>query len=390
VPADLGHGAATAADPSDSGPNILCVHQGHELYGSDRSFVTSVAILRDALPAATVDVLLPRDGPLAASLRGMTGVRTFVADIGSLRSADAARPWTLLRRTLAAARRAVVRGRPYDVLYINTVVVADFILASRFIRARSVVHVREIPSSPAARLAFSLLLAASPAFMIFNSEETRRAYRFLRPAACAVVHNGVEGFDAGPIDPDPTAPLRILVIGRINAWKGQGFLVDAVAHLAPEERRRVQVRIVGDTPEGQSEWRERLEARIRALRLADVVELAPFVEDPGGHYRWADVVAVPSTRPEPFGRVAVEAMSARRAVVAAAHGGLREIVVHGATGLLFRPNDAEDLLVCLRSLLTDRARLAAMGAAGRARFEAQFSVDAYRERLLRALRRALP
>jgi glycosyltransferase involved in cell wall biosynthesis len=77
-------------------------------------------------------------------------------------------------------------------------------------------------------------------------------------------------------------------------------------------------------------------------------------------------------------------------VVAADHGGLSEIVVHGVTGLLFRPNDPVDLLTCLRALLSDRARLAAMGAAGRVRFEAEFSVPAYRDRLLEAWRRALP
>jgi glycosyltransferase involved in cell wall biosynthesis len=372
------------------GARILCVHQGHELYGSDRSFVTSVAILREDDPDATIDVLLPRDGELAAALRRIAGVRTVVGEVGSVRSADAAHPLAALRRTLAAARRAVRQASAYDVVYVNTVVVADYILATRFVRARSIVHVREIPSSFAAKVAFSALLGSSPAFKVFNSERTRDAYWFVRRGSSAVVHNGVEGFDADPVDPEPLAPLRVLLIGRINAWKGQGFLVDAVARLTLEERRRVQVRIVGDAPEGQPVWREELVARVRTLGLEDVVELAPFVGDPSHHYRWADVVAVPSTRPEPFGRVAVEAMSARRAVVAADHGGLSEIVVHGVTGLLFRPNDPVDLLTCLRALLSDRARLAAMGAAGRVRFEAEFSVPAYRDRLLEAWRRALP
>lgn len=382
--------AADPATPGTAGPRILCVHQGYELYGSDRSFVTSVAVLRKADPTATVDVLLPRDGELAAELRRIAGVHTVVGEVGSVRSADAARPLTALRRTVAATRRAVRRASAYDVVYVNTVVVADFILATRFVRARSIVHVREIPSSFAAKLAFSVLLGVSPAFKVFNSERTRDAYWFVRRGSSAVVHNGVEGFAADAADPDPTAPLRVLLIGRINAWKGQAFLVDAVARLTPEERLRVHVRIVGDAPEGQPVWREELVARVRALGLEDGVELAPFVADPGHHYRWADVVAVPSTRPEPFGRVAVEAMSARRAVVAADHGGLAEIVVHGVTGLLFHPNDPADLQACLRSLLADRARLVEMGLAGRVRFESRFSVRAYRDRLLEAWRRALP
>lgn len=386
MPDGVGSGAAAAGG---AGPRVLCVHQGHELYGSDRSFVSSIAILRAADPSATIDVLLPRDGALAAALRGVPGVRTIVDEVGSVRSADAARPLAAVGRTLAAARRAAGRARGYDVVYVNTVVVADYILATRAVRARSIVHVREIPSSFAARLAFSTLLAVSPAFKVFNSERTRDAYWFVRRGTSAVVHNGVEGFAADPVGGDPGAPLRVLLIGRINAWKGQGLLVEAVAGLPDDARRRLQVRIVGDPPEGQEAWRDDLAARVRSLGVEDVVAIAPFVADPGPHFRWADVVAVPSTRPEPFGRVAVEAMSAGRAVVAADHGGLTEIVDPGRTGLLFRPNDAADLRRCLSELLADRARLVAMGEAGRARFEERFSEATYRDRFLAAWRRAL-
>ena len=366
---------------------VLCVHQGYELYGSDRSFLTSVQLLRDAYPAATIDLLLPREGDLTSELRRIEGVRTIVGEVGNVRSSDAARPLAAAWRTVVLTRRAVRRAASYDALYVNTVVVADYILATRFLRARSVIHVREIPPSRAAKLVLSLLLAASPAFKVFNSEHTRQAYWFVPRASCATVHNGVEGFAADPVDTRPDAPLRVLLIGRISAGKGQDFLVDAVARLTPDERRRLRVRIVGDAPDGQGAWREDLGRRVKAAGLGETVELRPFVADPSGHFAWSDVVVVPSTRPESFGRVAVEAMSAGRPVVAADHGGLGEIVRHGVTGLLFRPNDATELLACLRRLQADRALLAEMGTAGRARFEAEFSVATYRARLLRVLQR---
>ena len=47
---------------------IACVHQGYELYGSDRCFVESVAALRAAFPHAEIEVVLPRDGPIVAAL----------------------------------------------------------------------------------------------------------------------------------------------------------------------------------------------------------------------------------------------------------------------------------------------------------------------------------
>ncbi|TIV30126.1 MAG: glycosyltransferase family 1 protein, partial [Mesorhizobium sp.] len=48
---------------------IACVHQGYELYGSDRSFAESVAALRAAFPAAEIEVVLPREGPIVEILK---------------------------------------------------------------------------------------------------------------------------------------------------------------------------------------------------------------------------------------------------------------------------------------------------------------------------------
>ena len=56
----------------------------------------------------------------------------------------------------------------------------------------------------------------------------------------------------------------------------------------------------------------------------------------------ADVIAMPSTVPEPFGRVAVEAGAMGRPVVAFNHVAV-ESVLDGKTGWLAKPNDVDDL-----------------------------------------------
>lgn len=367
---------------------ILCVHQGHELYGSDRSFVSSVQIVRDAFPAATIDVLLPREGELFRVLQRVERVRTIVAEIGSVRSDDARRPIAAIVRTVTRARAAVRRIAAYDAVYVNTAVVADYILATRFSRACAVIHVREIPSSSLAKLAFSSLLAVSPAFKIFNSKRTRSSYWFVNPRRSAAVHNGVEPIIAEPLQARDDRPLHLLLIGRINEWKGHDLLLDAVASMPPEDRARLKVRMVGNAPEGKERLERAIMERVAAEDLQGSVELHPFSDDPSTHFAWADAVVVPSTRPEPFGRVAVEAMSAGRPVVAANHGGLTEIVRHGVDGLLFRPNDAGDLVACLHTLWRDRRALAGMGEAGRASYRERFSVDSYRAGLEDVLVRA--
>jgi glycosyltransferase involved in cell wall biosynthesis len=70
---------------------------------------------------------------------------------------------------------------------------------------------------------------------------------------------------------------------------------------------------------------------------------------------------------EGFGMVALEAMERARPVIAAAIGGLGELVRHGETGLLVAPGEAEPLRAAIVELATDLERAAAMGQAGRRR-----------------------
>ncbi|HEV2029134.1 MAG TPA: glycosyltransferase family 4 protein [Candidatus Dormibacteraeota bacterium] len=83
---------------------------------------------------------------------------------------------------------------------------------------------------------------------------------------------------------------------------------------------------------------------------------------------------VPSRWPEPFGRVALEAMGAGRAVVASAAGGLADLVVDGTTGILVPPGDVAALRAAIQQLLTNPGRREDMGVAGRQR-AAEFSAS---------------
>jgi glycosyltransferase involved in cell wall biosynthesis len=159
------------------------------------------------------------------------------------------------------------------------------------------------------------------------------------------------GVDLDRFDPESITPARLIALaadwrlqddrpvimlpGRITRWKGHVDLIDAVA-LMPN--RNFQVLFVG--PEEQKPlFRDELVQRIHALGLNSVFHIVGTCRDMPAAFMLADVVISASTRPEGFGRIAIEAQAMGRPVIATDHGGSRETVRPGETGWLVPPGD---------------------------------------------------
>ena len=84
-----------------------------------------------------------------------------------------------------------------------------------------------------------------------------------------------------------------------------------------------------------------------------------------------------------------EAMRAGLPVIATDVGGVSEVVVHGVTGLLVPPNDVNALQSAMQQLLDNPAERQRLGEAGRARYEAGFSVDVMAEKTISQYERLL-
>jgi glycosyltransferase involved in cell wall biosynthesis len=367
---------------------ILCIHQGFELYGSDRTFLQSVQAFRQGFPEAAITVLLPRKGLLYDRMREIVqDVRTV--DLMVLRKSEL-NARCLLRMPSAIARIISARRaiEAHDVTYINSVVVLDYILGAAFASRKSIVHVHEIPSAVAARV-FSLLLRVSRAHLIFNSQAASSGIGLPPSVSQTIVLNGVAS-QAGVTPPaarPSDRPLRLLLLGRFNSWKGQTLLVEAISQLSAEERGSVEVRLVGSVFEGQTQFEAAIRTAIAQAGLEQIVRIDPFQPDPLPLYAWADVIVVPSTKPEPFGLVAVESMRSARPVIAAAHGGLLEIVRDGETGTLFAPRSADALAAAIRNYLRNSRLAMTHGAAALQRFNQCFREDRYMDAIAREMKR---
>ncbi len=210
-------------------------------------------------------------------------------------------------------------------------------------------------------------------------------YPTLDPARVHVVHNGIDAAFYRP-DPerdavrslgvDPDRP-SVVFVGRITRQKGLGHLVAAAHKISGD----AQVVLCAGAPDTASiaEETERDVAELAAARpgvtwvrrMLDATELRQLLSS-------ATVFVCPSVY-EPLGIVNLEAMACGTAVVASAVGGIPEVVDHGRTGLLvaFDEHAVEDfrsgIADAVNALLADPDRAAAMGAAGRARAQREFS-----------------
>jgi glycosyltransferase involved in cell wall biosynthesis len=213
-------------------------------------------------------------------------------------------------------------------------------------------------------------------------------YRFSRdvarldPDRLVVIPNGIELSPFDRAEPLPREAIGVpewahmaLFIGRLAEQKGLPILLDAAGRVAAA-RPEWHLVLVGDGPDRD---------RLRELAGSDpaltgrVHWLGPR-DDVPALLKAADLLVLPSLW-EGMPNVILEAMAARRAVVATAVEGTDELVLPGQTGWLVPPNDPRALAGALLDAASDPALLRHYGEAGRSRVESHFTlrnvVDAY-------------
>lgn len=173
----------------------------------------------------------------------------------------------------------------------------------------------------------------------------------------------------------------IVHLGRITPWKGQDILLRALPQILEQVPASRVVLVGAATDEQGRVFEAELRALAAELGVADRVEFAGARRDIAALLAVADVAVHSSTDAEPFGRVIVEAMAASRPVVAAAAGGVPEIVEDGVTGLLVTPGDPAALAGAVGRLLADPEAAGAMGARAAAAAAARFGLRAHAERI---------
>jgi glycosyltransferase involved in cell wall biosynthesis len=263
------------------------------------------------------------------------------------------------------------------------------------IHSISTIHSKFVPQNFVKRIYNQKMLSADGIIAISDyvkSVITSHYSEAVSQEAIQVIHRGV---DLDVFDPAKVSQHRIVRLSetlnlpddgpvvmlpaRATEWKGHAPLIEAVASL---EAKDVTLLLLG-AGDGHSRFIERLRALAIKTGLDGRLRIASGTDDMPAALMLADVVAMPSTIPEPFGRVALEAQAMGRPVVAFKHGGAIESIQEGETGWLAEPNNVEDLARCLHLALKLGPRQRTIWAKrARAYMESDFSTQQMCEKTL--------
>lgn len=290
------------------------------------------------------------------------------------------------------------RERPYDLLHGFYLVRSGFLAAyaGGYLDVPSVVSARgnDLDRSvldPSAAPFVLKALELATCVTAVSRDLARKAAALVPGARVELVPNGVDAHVFRPVVPDRELARALGLDGRsvvgfsgeLRRKKGLTVLLPALAALARE--RPVTLLAAGGVRADDAGLLELFRRQHPGVHLAMLPPRAP--RDLPPLYALMDVFVHPSLR-DGMPNALLEAMACARPVVAAAAGGIPDVVRDGRDGLLVAPGDAGALAGALARLLDDRGLAARVSGEARERVRRDFTPEAEAARY-RALHREL-
>jgi glycosyltransferase involved in cell wall biosynthesis len=228
---------------------------------------------------------------------------------------------------------------------------------------------------PGVMIAFRLLLNAHNSRVTLENCDDRQMWissRIMRPDRIVVMPGcGVDTTAFQPA-PQPVGPPLVVLPARLLSYKGIVEFVEA-ARLLKQRGTRARFALVGEGDPGNP-------ASVPADRLDQwqregAVELFGWHDDMGRIFAQSHIVCLPSHGGEGIPRSLLEAAACGRPIVTTDVPGCRDVAHNGKNGLLVPPQQVTPLADALERLIGDIELRRAMGACGRERALAEFSVE---------------
>lgn len=371
-----------------------------QLGGAELCLLDMLSVLRRAHPDWTSYVIAPDDGPLferAARLGSRVTVLPFPRTLRELGDSGASIDIRSISRLIAGSVAAasyllrlagVIRKLQPTVIHSNSLKMHVLAALTKPHGAKLVWHMHDYLSSrPLMRRVLPLLSSRAEALVAVSENVAEDLKSIIRDRSVTVIHNSVDLDQFSPrgrtADLDKLCGLRIAGPGTVRVgliatmawWKGHRIFLEAIGKLDP--RLAVRAYFIGGEiyrTKSHQESIADLKSYAEELGIARRVGFAGFIADPAEAIRGLDIAVHCSTRPEPFGRVIIEAMACGKPVISSGLGGAAEILSCGDFSRRY-DGTAAGLAQAISSLATDPAERTRLGTNGLKVARASFARD---------------
>ena len=168
----------------------------------------------------------------------------------------------------------------------------------------------------------------------------------------------------------------ILLPGRLTSWKGQEVFIEAINLVNIELGYEAFYGVILGSDQGRDLYKKKLIRLTEQHRMINQIKFIDHCNDMALAYKISDIIVSASIEPEAFGRVAVEAQSMEKPIIASNTGGSNETIIDGKTGFLFESGSAKSLSQKILKIITmDESLLKSIGVEGRKNIIQKFNVE---------------
>ena len=168
----------------------------------------------------------------------------------------------------------------------------------------------------------------------------------------------------------------ILMPGRLTSWKGQEVFIEALNLVNKELGHQSFYAVILGSDQGRNIYSKKIKRLAEQYRLMPQLKFVEHCKNMPLAYKVSDLVVSASIEPEAFGRVAIEAQSMEKPIIASNIGGSNETITNNVSGFLFESGNAESLSKKIIEVLNlDESRLKLMGIEGRKNIIKKFNVE---------------
>ena len=168
----------------------------------------------------------------------------------------------------------------------------------------------------------------------------------------------------------------ILMPGRLTEWKGQVLFIEALNLVNKELGHQSFYAVILGDDQGRDIYTKKIKRLAEQYRLIPQLKFVEHCKNMPLAYKISSLVVSASIEPEAFGRVAIEAQSMEKPIIASDIGGSNETITNNVSGFLFESNNPESLSKKIIEVLKlDESRLKLIGIEGRKNIIKKFNVE---------------